>query len=233
MSNFIVNYHSGVNYVPYTPPAGPPTSGLWADWDATVGITHSSNRISIWADQSGNGRDITQSSTGNQPLWNGTNSVNFQGSRIDALTINTTIAQQFTFYIVAQVNVTTNGDAAQMVIDSLGNVFILVTRTAGVNNLQAYGDSFGSILTSSASVSNTTYYMLKAKYNGNGTSSSVTVNATATTGALGTATTGSPLTIGYFGSNTTSWDAQRILAYQGPHNESDVAAYLTSTYGVP
>jgi hypothetical protein len=231
VSNFIVNYHAGVNYVPYTAPSGPPTSGLWADWDATAGITHSSNRVSVWADQSGNGRDLSQPTAGNQPLWNGTDAINFQGSRIDALNIATTIAQRFTVYIIAQVNVTTNGDAAQMMIDANGNLFMLVTRTAGVNNMQAYGNSFGSLLTSTASVTNSTYYMFKGDYNGG--SSAITTNATVTSGSLGSNTTGSPLFVGYFGSNTTSFDVKRILMYQGTHNATDVATYLTSTYGVP
>lgn len=230
MSNMIVNYHSGVNYVPA--PAGPP-AGMWADWNAAVGITHSSNRVSQWNDQSGNGRHLTNGDSFTQPLWNGTDSINFQGSRIDAFTLSATIAQPSTFYIIAQVDVTTNGDAAQMLLDANGNVAMLVTRTAGVNNLQAYGGSFTFLLTSAASVSNGTYYMLKAKFNGASPNSSVTVNTGVTTGDLGTSTTGSPLFVGYFGSNTTSWDVKRILVYQGAHSESAVASYLTATYGVP
>lgn len=217
----------------YVPSTGLPSSNLWADWDAALGITHSSNRVSQWNDQSGNGRHIAQATSGQQPLWNGTDSINFQGSRIDALTIATTIAQQFTFYFVAQANIISNGDAAFMAVDSLGNVFIVVSRTAGVNNLQAYGNSFGSTIISSATVNNSTYYMFKAKYNGGSPNSSVTVNTTTTTGDLGTSTTGSPLTIGYVGSNTTSWDVKRILVYQGPHDEAGVATFLTATYGVP
>jgi hypothetical protein len=47
-----------------------PTAGLMGWWKADVGVTKDgSNKVSAWADQSGNGRNFTQPTTGNQPLW--------------------------------------------------------------------------------------------------------------------------------------------------------------------
>lgn len=43
------------------------TDGLVAHFDAALGVTSSSERVSAWADQSGNGNDLTQATAASQP----------------------------------------------------------------------------------------------------------------------------------------------------------------------
>lgn len=61
-------------------------SGLAAWYDATVGVTDAgAGAVSTWADQSGNGRDLTQGTAGSRPTTgtrtqNGRNVLDFDGS---------------------------------------------------------------------------------------------------------------------------------------------------------
>jgi len=71
--------------------SGPVTSGLtlWLKGDA--GITLTSGKVSTWADQSGNGRDFTQSSSSNRPsqgTQNGLSTVKFRFGGDDGVTKN-------------------------------------------------------------------------------------------------------------------------------------------------
>jgi hypothetical protein len=77
---------------------GFPTTGLVAWFMADVGVTKDgSNRVSNWADQSGNSRDAVQATAANKPLWmpgmvNGKPVLRFEGgdgSREDFLTFAT------------------------------------------------------------------------------------------------------------------------------------------------
>jgi hypothetical protein len=45
----------------------PPATGLLARWRADLGVTLTSSAVSTWADQSGNGRNLTQGTAGNRP----------------------------------------------------------------------------------------------------------------------------------------------------------------------
>lgn len=81
--------------------------GLAAWWDA--GVTSSvtldgSNNVSAWADQSGNGRTLTQTTANNRPAYNtsvlnGRPVVNFDGTN-DALLASFTLAQPCHYFLV-------------------------------------------------------------------------------------------------------------------------------------
>lgn len=47
-------------------------SGLKLDLNAAIGITLASTKVSTWADQSGNGNDVTQATDANRPTFNAT-----------------------------------------------------------------------------------------------------------------------------------------------------------------
>jgi hypothetical protein len=80
-------------------------SGLAAWWDASVGITTDGNgNVSAWADQSGNGRTLAQSTANNRPAYNtnvlsGKPVVNFDGVN-DAMLASFTLAQPITYLFV-------------------------------------------------------------------------------------------------------------------------------------
>lgn len=216
-----------------------PTTGLWADWLMSNGITQTSNRVSAIADKNASGHNLSQATGGIQPLWNGTDAVTWSGTRGDQMTISQTLTQPFTLYVVGTISVTTNSDAATFAFDNsgVGNIYIGVGRSGGVNNAFAYGNLFGSSITNSSNIGNGVIYAYKFKYNGASPNSYVRVSSalvskTTTTGSLGTNTSQSPLVIGYLGTNSTSFTAKEIFIYTGTFDETAVDIYLTATYGV-
>lgn len=91
-------------------------SGLAAWWDAGVvsslaqlstgstAVTAKNDPVGYWADLSGNGRNLTQSSTNNRPLYttnvlNGRPVINFDGSN-DAMLASFTLAQPIHYFLV-------------------------------------------------------------------------------------------------------------------------------------
>ncbi|MBS1988716.1 hypothetical protein JST56_07055 [Candidatus Dependentiae bacterium] len=214
---------------------GLPTTNLWGDYNAALGVTQSANRVSSWANQSaGAGSAAVQATGGAQPLWDGTSKITFTGSRADKMVITGALTTEYTIYAVVANTITTNGDGAFQIGDDNGsgtNLYAFVTRSSGVNNWKVF-TSTGSI-TNTTSLTNGTHYMLKVKVNGASPNSYATVNSAVTTGSLGTTSTATNLTIGYLGTNSSSFVLERLIIYRGAHNESSVASYLTSIYGVP
>lgn len=80
-------------------------SGLAAWWDASVGITqHASGGVSAWADQSGNGRTMSQGTPNSAPAWdqnvlNGRPVVNFNGSS-NSMLASFTLVQPIHYFLV-------------------------------------------------------------------------------------------------------------------------------------
>lgn len=216
-----------------------PTTGLFADWLMSTGISQTSNRVSAITDKNGSGHNLAQATSGIQPLWNGTDAITWSGTRGDQMTISQTLTQPFTIYVVGTVSVTVNSDAAVFAFDNsgVGNLYIGVARSGGINNAFAYGNFFGSSITHSSSITNGTLYAYKFKYNGASPNSYIrasgaSLSKTTVTGSLGTATTQSPLVIGYLGTNSSSFTVKEIIIYTGTFDETGVDTYLTSTYGV-
>jgi len=226
---------AGAMYVPPAAGVSLPTTNLWGDYNAALGVTQSANRVSSWANQStGSGSAAVQATGGNQPLWDGTSKITFTGSRTDKLVITGALSTDYTIYAVVANTISTNGDGAFQIADDNGNgtnLYAFVTRSSGLNNWKIF-TATGSISTST-SLTNGTHYMLKVKVNGASPNSYATVNGVTTTGSLGTTSTATNLTIGYLGSNASSFVLERLIIYRGAHNESQVASYLTSIYGVP
>lgn len=90
-------------------PTSPPTRSLLAHYEGGVGFTTASGKISRWADQSGNGLDMTQSVAAAQPalsssfdIFNSIEHPSFDGTDdfLEATMSSMVTASQFTWYEV-------------------------------------------------------------------------------------------------------------------------------------
>ena len=54
-------------------------SDLLRDWDASLGVSHTANAINAWEDQV-TGQVLAQGSGGAQPIWNGSDQIDFNGT---------------------------------------------------------------------------------------------------------------------------------------------------------
>lgn len=215
--------------------AAPSHPTAWAYFQAedAATITQSGNVISAWNDKSGNGRNWAQGTAGNRPDWTASSTVvTFSGSGTDNMTISLGLTQQYTIYMVASVNIPTNGDAAQVFSDNTSsNLYLDIFRSSGNNNVRAFTNS-GSI-TSSATIANNTYALFRWVINGGSSNSSVRVNNTNTTGSLGTNAASSPIRVGYLGSNSTTLNIKYISIFQGSAaDDAAVKAFTNYYYGL-
>lgn len=211
-----------------------PATGLWAYYEAddVSSITQASNNVSQWNDKSGNGRNWLQSNASFKPVWNGANLITFQGSSGHTMYQTATLTQPYTIYIVATVNIIANNDGAFLFYDNAaGNAFMDVERASNTNTFKIYANT-GTISVASLHPANSTYYLFKGTWNGS--SSSVSVNTTSSSGTVGAATAASPINIGYIGTNTSSFSVKGIYIYQGSvPNDAAIRAYTTNKWGIP
>lgn len=122
------------------------TTPAWGPLDApdlelmlkgTLGVTLVSGKVSAWADQSGNGRDVSQVLAANRPLvvtHRGRDAIKFDGALATLLRspvlFGTAIVEPFTAYVVAEAGAP---GTTPYLIDSVGGApGIRVNRTAGV-----------------------------------------------------------------------------------------------------
>lgn len=111
---------------PFTPADLP---GLAAWYKADAGITTVSSAVSVWADQSGNGRDVTQGVAANRPAYgsetlNGIDVLTFDGSdwlnAAAVSTFNFLHQGDSTVFVVARTGNVANPDASYSFIGSNG-----------------------------------------------------------------------------------------------------------------
>lgn len=141
--------------------AAPPSTGLkfWVKADA--GVTKDSNNyVSAWADQSGNGYDVSQATSSNQPLYvasvlNGKPVIRFAGDRtansdaLDRSSISMSGATGMSILVVGKIT-TTEFFGTFVAYGNDNDVFHLdeyssTTRWSGINNIpspNSMGSSF-------------------------------------------------------------------------------------------
>lgn len=209
-----------------------PSANRWGRWVATTGITHSSNRVSAWAEYYGNGKTFSEATSTKQPLWNGTDAITFTGvsPRIEDLACSSALTASYTIYVIMQETISINGDAGFQISDN-GTMYMYSVREAGVNKYRVYGNAFANSITSTANITAGTYYFLKAKVNG--ASSSIKLNTTQTTGNLGSLNISTPLILGYVGNASSNFTIKDFAIFTGVHDEAGVETAYHDLYGVP
>ena len=95
---------SSTTFAPFVP-SSIPGCKLWLRSDLGIKI---STGVSQWNDQSGNGNNVVQATSGKQPTWNATGGptggpcLSFLGSSTQYLNATYTLNQPFERYVVAQ-----------------------------------------------------------------------------------------------------------------------------------
>lgn len=171
----MVNQLSGFGSAVY---ASPPLAGLQAWYRSDLGITKDgSNLVATWADQSGNGRNLTEAT--NKPLWvaslvNGHPALRFDGTNDLLTTAAFSVSQPFTCFLVMKTVSNTNGDRA-MAFGTDAASPNLVQRAGPL--LQVQSDSLDG---ASVSVDTTSFHYFKALFNGTSSVISIDGGADAT-----------------------------------------------------
>lgn len=232
MGSFFGNYLLGPLYVPHAAGGGPPTTDLWAYYEADSGVTQSGGAVSQWNDLSGNARHLTQGTGTNQPTFS-SNTISFDGTN-DFLSLAATIAQQSTVYLVIKLNSTA---AQQALFGDAQNGYGAWDNVS--SQFQALDNFGGGVVSSGGTYSNiTTYYLVRFRFNGASSLCQVN-NTTAGTGTLGTGTIATPFMIGaisFSGSPVAygSFTVKAIYIYQGgAGDDTGLKTYTTGKWGVP
>lgn len=149
-------------------------------WKADAGVTFDgSNRVSSWADQSGNGHDATQSTSGLKPLYvatcqNGRPCIRFDPTRKDALTVSVTQQKLEHIFIVAKHNSQAT-DPTYTNCTGANCAFIYAgTSTGGNNNKPAVRCDGAYRARTTAAI--TTAKVFDFHWDSNATSSNIRVN---------------------------------------------------------
>ena len=122
----------------------------WYDASDVSSITKdSSNRVSQFNDKSGNGRHLSQATSGSQPLWvsegqNGKDLIDCVGSRFMKTSTWTAISQPYTFFFTALMPL--NDSADRMLMDSISNTSLIYKQTTNDRFLMFAGSNAGATM---------------------------------------------------------------------------------------
>jgi hypothetical protein len=221
----------GKSAVSAVAPASPTAVNMAARYIMNTGITDVGGAASVWADQSGNGRDLLQGSAGSRPAIHATGYLTFDGTD-DFMQATFTLNAPVSVYMVVNlVSLTTND-----------NIF-----NGKVADIQIYKTtgSADTVLYSSASLTDTSgnfhtgkgFQVIGAVFNG--ASSAFYVNDyAAVTGNVGTGNPGG-FTLASNKSGTAGNCAnivvKEVIIYSAAHDATAAGAiidYLQYTYGV-
>jgi hypothetical protein len=188
-----------------------PNQEAWFQWG--VGITEAGQGVSVWADQSGNGRDLLQGTDGARPPKQTDGSILFNGTDEFLKCSGFTLNQPTTVYLVAKQVTWTDLDGI-FDGDAIGSG-LLRQRTASPR-LQINAGSDVSEAVGGWTVD--TYAVIAVIFNG--ADSLIRVNASITaSGDAGAGNMGG-FTLGVYGDGTTNpgnIQVKEVLLYSGAH----------------
>jgi hypothetical protein len=237
---------SGVS-APLVPPAG---SALWLRAD--LGITLNVGNVSAWADQSGNGLDVSQGTAANQPLYvaswkNSKPAMTFDGVSevLSRATVAFTAGSALTVFVVGasandpdSVDIGSNMKAWWGLQSVAGNDAWFITRFNGAARSVAWTGGAGPTIAGNFGIGTNPAYLCWAT-DGNAGPANLTFRANGvakvTSGALAD-TTNTSLAM-YVGGSNSNWQActiGEIIVYSSFLSAPQIAAvesYITSFWG--
>lgn len=133
--------------VAFSPLSLSPT--LWLDASDTATITSSANRVSAWADKSGNGNNASQSTAGLKPT---TNTSTMNGRNVLDFSSNLIVTSSFTLSTVQTVFIvfTSSSSAAQILCEHGPNYNFDVGQIQYINNATSYASGYNRGATAAA-----------------------------------------------------------------------------------
>jgi hypothetical protein len=212
------------------------TKNLVGWWRGDLGVTASSTAsgtVTLWADQSGNGFDLSQSTTSGRPNWsynNGLGYMQFDNTQHMGLSNSsfTQLTQPFDIFMVAELDA---GFANAYLMDfANGNTSIFY---AGSDNLSLSAGLVGT----GAAISTSVTFIGEAVFSG--TASIAALNGVPTTVSPGTTSPGATgISVGnYYAALTVGWVGKiyEVLVFSKKLSDTDrdsVVRYLKNRYGV-
>lgn len=236
--------HAAVITKPFTPWSLSPA--LWFDASDSTTLTSSSGKLSQWNDKSGNGRNLTQGTSANQPTTgsntiNSLNVVRFNGTSTGMTTSAFMVsATQHVFAIVRPTSFPNSYNSVlshektavgwTLLVKSTGKLAVYESASGGGNT------SYDG--TGVATLSANTSYLLE--YSWSGTELDGYVNAAIDNTVTKTMTTGTASTTLYFGHSyfASRWwagDIAEVLIFNAPltsNGQTAIRNYLNAKWAV-
>lgn len=209
---------------------------LWLRAD--LGITKDgSNKVSAWADQSGNGNHASQATGDKQPLWvdaarNGNAVIRFDGVDDRLTTVAFACAQPLTILALVRQIAWTAGDR---IWDGLPQDRALLGQVTATPTLKMYAGT--AFVADNTDLAVGTYGVISQVYNGAASAQRIN-SGTDTTGNPGATGITNGLSIGAHGADS-AWancDIGELVVYSGAlsaANRSACEMYLLGRYGLP
>ena len=195
-------------------PSSIPNLALWVRAD--VGITVVTG-VSVWADQSGNGHNLIQATTGNQPTYlltggpTGGPALGFTAANVQNMKATYTEVQPVERYVVGKFGTTASG--MTMFDGAAGGNSARLLQNSSSN----WGIAAGSTLNlTGPSYTSGLWYAMGGSFNG--ASSAVGQNGVFNTGTTGTAATVGGVYLGVFGDGASApltGNIVEVVDYEG------------------
>jgi hypothetical protein len=209
-------------------------AGLYTDAAKTVPAVNDGDAVYTWADQSGNGKDVVQTTLSKRPLLklaiqNGKPVVRFDGTDDWLKTTALTVTQPTTLFAVA----IRRGAGNIYAIDCASTGNALIIASVGNGSWDAYS---GVLLTKAVSNNTNVPYAVDVVYNG--ASSILVTNGVTTSGPAGSNNGNGTVVIGAYGGLTAPlWngDIAEVLIYNSALSTADrqaVESYLNEKYAI-
>lgn len=221
-------------------------------WDASVvsslaqlstgetAVSADSDPVGYWADLSGNGRNLTQSTTNNRPFYkpgvlNGKPVIDFDGSN-DSMLASFTLAQPITYFLVYRYDATISTGNPRVMDGATGNTMSFFGSTSSTLMGLFAGSSADPLI----SMDQRTSFSI-TEIEANGASTAIRLNG-ASVGFASSNSIGSSapngIRLGAFSASVAFGDVSfaEVLIYSSvlaADSARRVRAYLATKYGIP
>jgi hypothetical protein len=217
-------------------------AGTFQDAAKTTPATNDGDVIGAWADQSGNGNDVTQATTGNKPtlklaIKNGRPVIRFDGAGDNLQgVLSDALSQPFTIFAVAALDAVAVDAGAGIIIDGddVTNRAVLEQQSQG-GDTDTWSIYAGSFVTGGVSDSN--WNIWAALFNG--ASSEFWINGASEASGGAGASNPDGITVGtrYLADATSAWDGDvaEVIIYDPSLSTADrqqVEQYLSTRWGI-